>query len=218
MISRLHYITQDIAGYTHAQLAARACAAGVHWVQLRLKNVSPDHWRQEALDTQAVCQHYGAKLIINDNVALAQEIGADGIHLGLQDMSTKEARKQLGPGMIIGGTANTFEDIQMHAAAGVDYVGVGPFRFTSTKEKLSPILGLEGYQKIISRCRAAGITQPLLAIGGVTAADVPDLLAAGLHGIAVSSVINKSDNAAAAVQALWQALEESTTTHPFTQA
>ncbi|ALJ01587.1 hypothetical protein DC20_19565 [Rufibacter tibetensis] len=205
-------MTQDIPGFTHAELTEKACVGGVKWVQLRLKNASPEHWKQEALNTLAVCRAYGAKLLINDNVALAQEIGADGVHLGLDDLPTKKAREILGLGMIIGGTANTFEDIQLHAAAGVDYVGVGPFRFTSTKEKLSPILGLLGYQQLLEQCRAAGIFLPVIAIGGVTGTDVPSLFEAGVHGIAVSSAINKNENGAASAQALLQVLEDALTT------
>jgi thiamine-phosphate pyrophosphorylase len=182
-ISHLHYIT------TSAQAAELACRGGVRWVQLRVKNLPAAEWRQRALDVQAVCHHHGATLLINDNPALALEIGADGVHLGKQDMPPAEARALLGPRFIIGGTANTFADIEGLVAAGVEYIGLGPFRFTTTKEKLSPILGLSGYAKIMAQCRAAGFTTPVVGIGGVELADVAELLAAGLHGVAVSGAI-----------------------------
>jgi thiamine-phosphate pyrophosphorylase len=182
-ISRLHYIT------TNTQAAELACRGGVRWVQLRVKNLPAAEWRQHALDVQAVCRHHGATLLINDNPALALEIGADGVHLGKQDMPPAEARALLGPDFIIGGTANTFADIAGLVAAGVDYIGLGPFRFTTTKEKLSPILGLSGYAEIMAQCRAAGFTTPVVGIGGVELADVAELLAAGLHGVAVSGAI-----------------------------
>jgi thiamine-phosphate pyrophosphorylase len=182
-ISRLHYIT------TNAQAAELACRGGVRWVQLRVKNLPAPEWRQRALDVQAVCRHHGATLLINDNPALALEIGADGVHLGKQDMPPAEARTLLGPDFIIGGTANTFADIEGLVAAGVEYIGLGPFRFTTTKEKLSPILGLRGYAEIMAQCRAAGFTTPVVGIGGVELADVAELLAAGLHGVAVSGAI-----------------------------
>ena len=214
MIARLHYITQDIPGYTHAQLVALACQGGVSWVQLRLKNTPDEAWRQAALETLAVCREYDAKLIINDHVQLAQEIGADGVHLGLQDMPTDEARKQLGPNFIIGGTANTFADIQKHVAAGVDYIGLGPFRFTPTKENLSPVLGLAGYQHLLQQCREAGITQPIIAIGGIGMADIEPLLQTKVYGIALSSAINKSENKIAAAASFVKILEKAPAVFP----
>jgi thiamine-phosphate pyrophosphorylase len=187
-ISNLHYIT------TTAHAAELACRGGVRWVQLRVKNLSAAAWQQRALDVQAVCRHHGATLIINDNPALALALGADGVHLGKQDMNPAEARALLGPGFIIGGTANTFADIEGLVAAGVDYIGLGPFRFTATKEKLSPILGLAGYTEILAQCRAAGFTTPVIGIGGVELADIPALRAAGLHGVAVSGAIGSAAN------------------------
>jgi thiamine-phosphate pyrophosphorylase len=193
-ISRLHYIT------TSAQAAELACRGGVRWVQLRVKNLPAAEWRQRALDVQAVCCHHGATLLINDNPALALEIGADGVHLGKQDMPPAEARALLGPDFIIGGTANTFADIEGLVAAGVEYIGLGPFRFTTTKEKLSPILGLRGYAEIMAQCRAAGFTTPVVGIGGVELADVAELLAAGLHGVAVSGAIGGAASPTEAAQ------------------
>ena len=182
-INSLQYIT------TSPEAAELACQGGVRWVQLRVKNQPYAVWKQLALETQAVCRRYGATLLINDNPRLAQEIGADGVHVGQADMPPAEVRAMLGSAFIIGGTANTFADVQRHVAAGVDYVGLGPFRFTSTKEKLSPILGLAGYADIMRQCRAAGITVPVIGIGGVTLADVAALRATGLHGVAVSGAI-----------------------------
>jgi thiamine-phosphate pyrophosphorylase len=185
-ISNLHYIT------TTAQAAELACRGGVRWVQLRVKNLPAAEWKQRALDVQAVCQHHGATLIINDNPALVLEIGADGVHLGKQDMLPAEARALLGPKFIIGGTANTYADIEALVAAGVEYIGLGPFRFTTTKEKLSPILGLAGYAELVAQCQAAGFTTPIIGIGGVELADIPALLATGLHGVAVSGAIGSA--------------------------
>jgi len=194
MISKLQYITQEVAGRTHAQLAEEACAGGVDWVQLRVKNKSQSEWKKIALETLAVCKKHNAKLIINDNVALVKEICADGVHLGKEDISTAEARKILGNNFIIGGTANTFEDVKMRAAAGVDYIGLGPFRFTSTKEKLSPILGIQGYTAITNQCREQKISIPIISIGGITANDVDEILKTGIYGVAVASMITNSKN------------------------
>jgi len=194
-ISNLHYIT------TSPEHAERACAGGVRWVQLRVKNTPYPQWKQLALETQAVCREYGATFIVNDNPQLALEIGADGVHLGKEDMAPTEARALLGPEFIIGGTANTFADIEGLVAAGVDYIGLGPFRFTTTKEKLSPILGLEGYETLLAQHRAAGFPTPIISIGGLTLSDVGPLLAAGVHGVAVSGAITAaSDSTVAATQ------------------
>jgi thiamine-phosphate pyrophosphorylase len=190
-ISRLHYITDS------AHAAELACRGGVRWVQLRVKNLPAAEWQQRALAVQAVCRQHGATLIINDNPALALEIGADGVHLGQQDMPPAQARQLLGPQFIIGGTANTFADIEGLVAAGVDYIGLGPFRFTTTKEKLSPILGLAGYAEIMTQCRTAGFTTPIVGIGGIELADVAALLATGLHGVAVSGAIGSAADPAA---------------------
>lgn len=195
-INNLHYIT------TTAQAAELACRGGVRWVQLRVKNLPAAEWRQRALDVQAVCRHHGTTLIINDNPQLAREIGADGVHLGQQDMPPAEARALLGPGFIIGGTANTLADIEGLVAAGVDYIGLGPFRFTTTKEKLSPILGLAGYAELLAQCRAAGFATPVVGIGGIELADVAGLLATGLHGVAAAGAIGRAAEPAAAAR-LW---------------
>ncbi len=206
MISKLQYITQEVEGKTHVQLAEEACAAGADWVQLRLKNKSLSEWKEIALETQLVCRKYKAKFIINDNVALAKEVGADGVHLGKEDISTAEARKILGDEFIIGGTANTFEDIKMHAAAGVNYIGLGPFRFTSTKDRLSPILGVEGYKSIIEKCKAENMRIPVVAIGGITVGDISEIMETGIYGIAVASEITYAENKVDRVKELIKAL------------
>jgi thiamine-phosphate pyrophosphorylase len=195
-INTLHYIT------TNPEAAELACQGGVRWVQLRVKNQPHAAWKQLALETQAVCQRYGATLLINDNPRLAQEIGADGVHVGQADMPPEEARAMLGSKFIIGGTANTLADVQRLAAAGVDYVGLGPFRFTPTKENLSPILGLAGYKEIMRQCRAIGLAVPIVGIGGIVLADVAALLATGLHGVAVSGAIGGAPNPTEAARLL----------------
>ncbi|WP_020601346.1 thiamine phosphate synthase [Spirosoma spitsbergense] len=190
-IRTLHYIA------TRPEQAEIACRAGVDWVQLRLKNRTYADWKTVALEILAVCRQYNARLIINDNPHLAGEIGADGVHLGQEDMPVREARALLGPGVIIGGTANTADTIVAHQRDGVDYVGLGPFRFTATKEKLSPILGLAGYRRVLLAVQQQAVTLPIIAIGGITLADVSELIRAGLHGIAVSSAITDAPDPAA---------------------
>lgn len=206
MISKLHYITQEVSDRTHVALTEEACVAGVDWVQLRVKNKPYAEWKQIALRAQEICKRYNAKLIINDNVQLAREINADGVHLGKEDVSTAEARKILGNKFLIGGTANTFGDIQAHVAAGVDYIGLGPFRFTSTKEKLSPILGIEGYKSIIEKCRKENMHTPIVAIGGIVVEDVVGILETGIYGVAVASAITHSKDKLDTVKELVKAI------------
>ena len=193
-ISKLHYITQDIEGVSHSELAQQACKGGVDWVQLRMKNVSDEEWLDEAIKTLIVCRKHHAKLIINDNPELASEIGADGVHLGKGDMNLSEARKIIGTDMILGATANTFEDIVAASNHEIDYIGLGPFRFTSTKKVLSPILGLNGFRETIQLMDKTKITLPIIAIGGIMLEDIPDLFSVGVHGIAIASAINISED------------------------
>ena len=189
MIERVHYITKDDARFSHEELCELACSAGVRLVQLRRKNVSEQELLKSAQACREITKRYGAKLIINDHVDIALEVGADGVHLGLNDMDTGEARKQCPKDFIIGGTANSFEDLAHHYSNGVDYVGLGPFRFTSTKEQLSPVLGIEGYRVMVQRMQEDGIHLPVIAIGGITLEDCVNLKESGVHGIAVSGLI-----------------------------
>jgi len=204
-ISSLQYIT------TRPEQAEAACRAGVDWIQLRLKNRTYADWKTVALETLTVCRQYNARLIINDNPHLAGEIGADGVHLGQGDMPVWEARALLGQQVIIGGTANTADTILAHHRDGVDYVGLGPFQFTTTKEKLSPILGLTGYQQVLLALQQQGVSLPIIAIGGITLADVSALIRAGLHGIAVSSAITDAIDPAAQIRLLLAQLATPTT-------
>lgn len=184
-ISKLQYIT------TSAVLTEQACKGGVDWVQLRLKNIDFDEFKAIAIDVQAVCKQYGAKLIINDNVNVALAINADGVHLGKEDMSYDKARLLLGSDCIIGGSTNTLNDILRLSREPLDYMGLGPFRFTSTKEKLNPIVGLKGYQSILNQLKSSAVSvPPLVGIGGIEHKDVPDILSTGLYGVAVSGAIS----------------------------
>lgn len=173
----------EISG-THAVLEG-----GCRWVQLRMKEASDEEFLRVGREVGRLCRQYGATFLLDDRVHLVAELGADGVHLGKNDMPPSEARRLLAEGKIIGATANTFEDIERAVAEGADYIGLGPFRFTQTKRNLSPILGLEGYRQILTRCRTAGITLPVVAIGGITAADIAGILATGVSGIALSGAL-----------------------------
>ena len=141
-----------------------------------------------------LCDTHDAIFIIDDHVELAKEIKADGVHLGKSDMSVDEARRILGKGFIIGATANTYEDVEKHWHSGADYIGCGPFRYTETKKNLSPIVGLEGYEKIIVRMSNAEIDIPVVAIGGITIDDISAIMKTGVDGIALSGTVLRAEN------------------------
>ena len=190
----LQFITHYTGRYTYFDSARMALAGGCQWIQLRMKEATEEEVEKEVIRVQDLCRQYGATFIIDDHVALAKKLHADGVHLGKKDMPIAEARKLLGKDFIIGGTANTFEDVQMHYAAGADYIGCGPFRFTTTKKNLSPVLGLEGYRNIVSRMKEAGINLPIVAIGGIAFEDIPAIMQTGVSGIALSGSILRADD------------------------
>jgi thiamine-phosphate pyrophosphorylase len=185
-IAQLHYLTQDnVPGFSHAELADAACAAGIKWVQFRAKKMTGDELLPEAMKIKEVTDKYGAVLVINDHVDIAAELGV-GVHLGKMDMQVREARKILGDEAIIGGTANAKEDIIRLVGEGADYIGLGPYRFTTTKENLSPVIAEEELQQLLSLHAEV----PVIVIGGIIPDDVRPILSLGAHGVAVSSAIN----------------------------
>lgn len=198
---RLQFITHHNDSYSYLDSARIALEGGCRWIQLRMKGASSTLLEDTALTVQKMCKEYDATFIIDDNVELVKKIEADGVHLGKSDMPIAEARKILGREFIIGGTVNSFEDIaNILRTATPDYFGCGPFRYTSTKQNLAPILGLEGYRAIISKMREHNIATPLIAIGGITKSDIPELLAYGVDGIALSGSILNAHNPVAEMQ------------------
>lgn len=192
MIERLHYITHP-GVYSVAGQTEKVLSAGVKWIQFRAKEFSAEQKRNAISEIIPLVKKYRAKLIINDDVLLAKEMNADGVHIGQEDLSPAEARKLLGSDKIIGVTANSFEDILKIRQEQIDYIGLGPFRFTATKEKLSPILGISGYTEIIGKMSREKIQIPVIAIGGIQKEDLADLFATGIHGVAVSSALLKAE-------------------------
>lgn len=196
--NRLMLITHQTETYTDYEEAKRFLEGGGSWVQLRQKEGLD---REMAHRLAELCRQKNGVLCVDDNVDIALEIGADAVHLGKNDMPVDEAWKVVRKAhrekdFLIGATTNTFEDIRQAARSGASYIGLGPFRFTQTKKRLSPILGLEGYRRIISQCEEAGIHLPIYAIGGIELEDIPDLMKAGVHGIAISGSIIRADNPA----------------------
>ena len=190
----IQFISHYTDKYTYLDSIRMALEGGCRWIQLRMKDVTTDEIRPVAMQVKAMCKELDATFIIDDHVELVREIGADGLHLGKNDMPIAEARKLLGRDFIIGATANTIDDVRAHCSAGADYIGCGPFRFTSTKKNLSPVLGLEGYEYIVKCMKEEGMVIPVVAIGGITAEDIPQIKAIGIDGIALSgSVLTASE-------------------------
>ena len=190
----IQFISHYSERYSYLDSIQLALEGGCRWIQLRMKDALDEEVRPIAIEAQKLCRAYGAKFIIDDRVALVRELGADGVHLGKNDMPIREARQILGPDYIIGGTANTFEDAKAHYEASANYIGCGPFRLTTTKQKLAPVLGLDGYRQIIQKMRAANITIPVVAIGGITKDDIPAILQTGITGIALSGTVLRADD------------------------
>ncbi len=179
-------LTQDGHAVGHVEQAERLCAAGARWIQLRAKGVAGAEWRALAREIVGICRAHGAVSIVNDSVEVALETGADGVHLGSLDLDWRQARRRLGPGRLLGGTVNTAADAERARSAGcLDYAGVGPYRFTSSKQVLAPVLGLEGVAGLV----AALAPLPVWAIGGIEAQDLPGLRAKGAAGVAVSAAL-----------------------------
>ena len=192
---RLQFITHHNEKYSYVDSARIALEGGCRWIQLRMKDANDTLMEETALIIQKMCKDCGATFIIDDNVSLTKKINADGVHLGKNDMPIAEARMILGNKFIIGGTINSFDDILQHLqGATPDYFGCGPFRFTSTKKNLAPILGYEGYKNILAKMRENNFNIPLIAIGGICKDDISKLLDCGINGIALSSSILNAEN------------------------
>lgn len=190
----IQFISHFTEQHTYLDSIRLALEGGIKWVQLRMKEASEEEFLSVGTEVRRLCNQYGATFIIDDHVELVHKLKADGVHLGKNDMPIIEARRILGNDVIIGGTANTFEDIASHYQATANYIGCGPFRFTTTKKGLSPTLGLEGYRSIMQKVKEAAIDIPVVAIGGITAEDIPGIMQTGISGIALSGTILRAEN------------------------
>lgn len=192
----LQFITHPSPRFTLTEEVRMVLEGGCKWIQLRMKDAGYEEMRDTALEIIPLCKEHEAIMVLDDNVRLTDELRVHGVHLGKHDMPPAKAREELGPHAIIGVTANTSDDILAMRGIDVDYVGLGPFRFTTTKSALSPVIGLEGYREIMSTIRAAGCTLPVVAIGGITINDVVPLMETGVNGIAMSGAIINADDPA----------------------
>ena len=179
---------------THQQLALEACKAGVKLVQLRLKDMEKSEMLTIALGTKTICDYFNVTFIINDHLEIAQEVDADGVHLGNEDIDHEIARKELGKDKIIGATAYTEKEVIFHQSREfADYIGLGTYRKTRTKPEIKEFVTLEQIRKMIGKLKLSNRYRiPLLVIGGIRMDDIPLLLSAGVYGIAIASLLNHS--------------------------
>ncbi|MFT4612387.1 MAG: thiamine-phosphate pyrophosphorylase [Flavobacteriaceae bacterium] len=189
MIPKLHYISQGSSSKEHLENIQKACTSGAELVQLRLKNVSEKKLLKFAQEAREITSHFQTRLIINDHYKIAKEVKADGIHLGKTDTCPIIARKFLYTWQIIGGTANTIQDCETLLDKRVNYISLGPFRVTATKDIAPPALGLNGYTAITDVLKTG---TPIIGVGGITTEDVTDILETGVSGIAVSGEITRN--------------------------
>lgn len=191
---RFQCLTTDLSDVSHAEQTRAFCGAGARWVQIRSKSLSFSEYLIAAQSSARVCQEFGALFIVNDSPDVALRAQADGVHLGSNDLSPKLAREILGPKVLIGGTVNSMVDAEVLVADGVcDYAGVGPFRFTGTKQNLASVLDSEELRSIIL---ALG-TIPSFVIGGLEPDDVDNVLSFGAYGMAACNALFEDGNPSA---------------------
>lgn len=212
MIPKLHYISQGNTPKEHLENIQNACTSGAELVQLRLKNISDKKFLKWAHEAREITSHFQTRLLINDNYKIAKEVKADGVHLGMSDSCPTIAKKHLYTWQIIGGTANTFQDCESLLDKQVNYISLGPFRETTTKENLPPVLGLKGYTAITDVLKTG---TPILAVGGITLEDVEELLKTGISGIAVSGAITSNFNSIREFNKLLNASSTAEQRHTF---
>lgn len=191
---RAYYISQGQSPQEHLHFLQKMVDSGADTVQLRLKKISKEELFDIAYQVQKYCRERGCRFIVNDSVEIARAVDADGVHLGKEDTDPLHARNVLGFSKIIGGTANTLEDCLSLIEKKVNYIGLGPLRFTTTKKKLSPTLGINGYIDILSQLGDKRNLVPVIAIGGILCEDFIPLKEARVKGIALSGLLHREKN------------------------
>lgn len=178
-----------------------AAALGVRLFQYRNKQTTMKEAYAQALTLRQAATEAGAMFIVNDRCDLALAVKADGVHLGQEDLLISDARRVLGPGMIIGLSTHTAAQVREAVALKPDYIGFGPIFRTSTKADHDPVVGLDGL-----RAARTLTTLPMFAIGGITADSVGEILAAGADGMAVISAILNAPDLGEAIRTFQQPL------------
>ncbi|MGN0565470.1 MAG: thiamine phosphate synthase [Candidatus Limousia pullorum] len=178
----------NLHGKTLLQQVEESLKGGVTLVQLREKHLSFQEFLEEAKEMKELCHKYGVPLLINDNVEICIESGADGVHVGQKDMEAGAVREKLGKDKIIGVSARTVEQAMAAQNAGADYLGVGAVFSTSTKEDAKPL------DHEILKAITKAVDIPVVAIGGISSENVLELKGTGIDGVAVVSAIYGKEN------------------------
>lgn len=204
-ISRLHYLTQDLPDRSHAEQAQMACEAGANWIQYRCLSKPDDEMIPEIHHVAAICDDWGATLILTDHYRLLDQVDAQGVHMEDMQADFSAIREIITDEKTLGASANSFTDIQRIALSGVvDYAGCGPFAITQTKPNNYPLLGIEGYRQIMKKMDESQIDLPLIAVGGIKIEDIDALLQTGIYGIAISAAINLADDPSIALREIYK--------------
>ncbi|MGK0308691.1 MAG: thiamine-phosphate pyrophosphorylase, partial [Urechidicola sp.] len=212
IIPKLHYISQGSSPKEHLDNIQKACSSGVELVQLRLKKSSEKKLLKIANTAREITSHFQTRLIINDHYKIAKEVKADGVHLGQTDICPTIARTHLYTWQMIGGTANTLQDCEKLLDKEIDYISLGPFRETTTKDNLSLVLGLKGFVAITDVLKTP---IPIIGVGGITAEDATAILETGISGLAVSGAITRDFNIVRTFNELLNASSTAEQRHTF---
>lgn len=193
---------RGLGGLSLAEAVRQSLDGGVTFVQLREKHLGREEFAAEALTLKALCAEYGVPFVINDDVELAAEVDADGVHVGQSDMAAGDVRARIGEGKILGVSAQTVEQAVAAEKCGADYLGVGAVFPTGSKDDAEDV----SYDTLRDICNAVSI--PVIAIGGITAANAAKLSGSGICGVAVISAIYCADDIAKAARTMRAAVEE----------
>ena len=204
----LQFITNETSQAAIIAQVQAVLAGGCKWIQLRMKNASRDEIIETAKALKPICAEAEAILVIDDHVDIAKELELDGVHLGKSDMNVKDARETLGEKFIIGATANTLDDVMSFSPVDVDYIGLGPYKFTTTKANLSPVIELDSYANIVKVAANSKREIPIVAIGGIEHSDIERIMSTGVDGVAVSGALINADDTTAATKQMIDQLNE----------
>lgn len=193
-IEKLHFITHDLQQSSHIEQVQVACEAGAKWIQYRCLSKADDELLADINLIAEICDDWGATLIVTNHIHLKGKADIQGFHIEDMNADFIALRKQIGEEFTLGGSANTVEQLLKLASDGADYAGFGPFNISSTKPNDYPLVKVDEYAKAITKLKSANINLPVLAVGGITLADLPGLMATGIFGIAASSAINQAEN------------------------
>lgn len=193
-IEKLHFITHDLPHSSHIEQVQVACEAGAKWIQYRCLSKADDELLADINLIAEICDDWGATLIVTNHIHLKGKADIQGFHIEDMNADFIALRKEIGEEFTLGGSANTVDGLIKLANDGADYAGFGPLNKTSTKPNDYPLIKIDEFANATEKLKSANIDLPILAVGGVTLADVSPLMETGIFGIAVSSSINQAEN------------------------